>query len=74
LGITTRGAPWITAHGNGHNGNGQKRNGNRNGGGHKGGHNGGHRNGQSRPNNAKPHAPAAEHHGNIASVAFLQQR
>jgi ATP-dependent RNA helicase RhlE len=63
--------------GNGHNG--QKRNGNtsghRNGGGHKGGHNGGHRNGQNRPNSAKPHAPAAsEHHGNIASVAFLQQR
>ncbi len=70
------------AHGpsaNGHNGNGQKRhknpNGHRNGGGQKDGHNGGHRNGQNRPNNAKPHAPAASgHHGEIASVAFLQQR
>ena len=65
--------------GNGHNGNGQKRNGNpnghRNGGAQKGGHNGGQRNGQGRPNNAKPHAPAASsHHGEIASVAFLQQR
>jgi ATP-dependent RNA helicase RhlE len=63
-------------HGNGAgHPNGHKRN-HRNGGDHKGGHNGGQRNGQNRPNNAKSHAPAAasSHHGEIASVAFLQQR
>jgi ATP-dependent RNA helicase RhlE len=73
-----RGGPNPGRPQNAHGHNGQKRNnpnGQRNGGGHNG-HNGGQNNGHNRNNNGKSHErPAASaHHGEIASVAFLQQR